>query len=73
MKYAMQLMAFSPQKGHFEYLYYRRDDRYTTKLSQATTWNDVIEIEKLILKKDFTDCRICHVTDKELFEARLKG
>ena len=72
MKYVLKMMAFSPQKGRFDYLYYFHKDRYSIKLSDATVWEDTDSIKNLIKDKHLTEWQIVDVTDKELFEARLK-
>jgi len=73
MRYALKVMAFSAQKSHFDYLYYFHEDRYSIKLSDAATWENVDLIKNLIKDKHLRDYRIVHVSEKELFEARLKG
>ena len=73
MRYTLKILAFSPQKDKFEYLYYMGDDRYTTKLSQAVTWINTDVIEHIIEDKKIKDYKIVSVTEKELFKAVLKG
>lgn len=72
IRYVLKIMTLSPQKGESEYLYFRFEDHYTTKLSQATTWHNTDVIEHIIEDNGITDYKIISMTEKELFEARLK-
>lgn len=73
MKYALKALSFSPQKGHFEYLYYCHGNCFTMKLGQATIWDNVDLIENIIIYEGIDDYQVVRVTEKELFEVRLKG
>ena len=68
----LKIMTDSPQKGESEYLYFRFEDYYTTKLSQATTWHNTDVIEHIIEDNKIIDYKIIAMTEKELLEARRK-
>ena len=73
MKYVLKTTAFRPDTGTVEEYYVRNIDGFSCiKLSDACVWDSFDEVADLLEEDDTWDAKIVAVSEKELFEARLK-
>lgn len=74
MKYALVSTAYRPDTEMVEELYIMDVAawKHSRKLSDARLWDSFDEVADLVEYEEINSAKIVKVTDKELFEARLK-